>query len=81
MKEKFRYVEGIKIPNYRYFKTKSNNYVTETPGGWFVIRKGELKFEMYFAGIKMAEIDATEITEEEFNEALQKSKDGVEGYH
>lgn len=73
-------IGGMKIPKVKYYKAENNNFVEKDKGRFYVVRKGELVFEPYWGKIQLGDIEAEEITEEEFNEALEKSKDGEEGY-
>lgn len=72
--------KGQKFKKKTYYKTSLGDYVVNDQGNWEVVREGELVFNQYWGQIQFGELDAVEITEEEFNDALEKSKNGVEGY-
>lgn len=79
-KKEYYEVDGIKLPKVVYYKAHNDNYVKKEKGSYYVVREGKLVFNQYWGQIQFGELDAVEITEEEFNEALEKSKNGVEGY-
>lgn len=72
--------DGVIVPKVEYYKTESNNYVKNDGGAFYVIRKGKLKYDQYFLDILFSDILAERITREDFEDALDKSARGVEGY-
>jgi hypothetical protein len=69
-----------KKPRIKYYKAYDGSYFKHENALFYVIIDGELVKDDYYSQILIGELYADEISEEEFNDALQKSKDGVEGY-
>ncbi|NLW42817.1 MAG: hypothetical protein GXY89_06765 [Tissierellia bacterium] len=69
-----------KKPRIKYYKAYDGSYFKHENALFYVIIDGELVKDDYYSQILIGELYADEISEEEFNNALQKSKDGIEGY-
>lgn len=64
-----------------YYLPDDNRYAKEEGGFYYWIDEGKVEFHQTYIDIVFGDIYAKEISEEEFNEALEKSKKKVKGYY
>lgn len=77
MADKFYEINGKKYPKVKYYKTDNGKRFIKQDGGYYMLKGGELVANDYYMGIGVGKCDVTEISEAEFNEAVEKSKAGI----
>lgn len=63
-----------------YYLPDDNRYAKEKGGFYYWIDEGKVEFHQNYIDIVFGDIYSIEISEEEFYEALEKSKKKVKGY-
>lgn len=63
-----------------YYLPDDNRYAKEKGGFYYWIDEGKVEFHQNYIDIVFGDIYAIEISEEDFNEALEKSRKKVKGY-
>lgn len=63
-----------------YYLPDDNRYAKEKDGFYYWIDEGKVEFHQTYIDIVFGDIYAIEISEEDFNEALEKSRKKVRGY-
>ena len=63
-----------------YYLPDDNRYAKEKGGFYYWIDEGKVEFHQNYIYILFGDIYTIEISEEEFYEALEKSKKKVKGY-
>lgn len=64
----------------RFYYLPDDNRYAKIDGGYFWINKGKVEQHQPYIDIDFGDIYAKEISEEEFNKALENSKNKVKGY-
>lgn len=82
MKDKQRYDKAMEFAmKKRYFYLPDDNrYAMKEGGRYYWVNKGKVEFHQSYIDIIHGDIYAKEISEEEFNDAVEKSKNREEGY-
>lgn len=63
-----------------YYLPDDNRYAKEKGGFYYWIDEGKVEFHQNYIDIVFGDIYSIEISEEEFYEALEKSRKKVKGY-
>ena len=63
-----------------YYLPDDNRYAKKEGGFYYWIDEGKVEFHQNYIDIDFGDIYAIEISEEDFNEALEKSRKKVKGY-
>lgn len=64
----------------KFYYLPDDNRYAKTGHGYFWINEGEVEQHQPYIDIDFGDIYAIEISEEDFNEALEKSRRKVKGY-
>lgn len=80
MKKDLKDIEKKTIEKRFYYLPDDNRYAKKEGGFYYWIDEGKVEFHQNYIDIVFGDIYAIEISEEDFNEALEKSRKKVKGY-
>lgn len=80
MKKDLKDIKKYNLAEKFYYLPDDNRYAKEKGGFYYWIDEGKVEFHQNYIDILFGDIYAIEISEEDFNEALEKSRKKVKGY-